>query len=170
MDRTKERKRAAYEIVEGGLRGSPAARAFSWTMIVLIVLSVTFMLIWDLEGAERWHRVFEWIETATVALFTLELVIEMWTADLQFPGEAHPVRRYLRKPMTIIQILAILPFYLGVALNNTPLEEIAEFFEFLKLLHLLKIGELFHRARTEEREQKTAEALRAAEGDKTDKA
>ena len=59
MKETSERKRIAYEVMEGGLRGSPAARAFSWTLIILIILSITFMLIWDLEGAERWHKIFE---------------------------------------------------------------------------------------------------------------
>ena len=116
-----KRKRAVFEILEGGLKGNPAARAFSWTLIVLILLSITFMLIWDLEGAERWHRIFEVIETITVGVFTLELLFGCWTADIRFPDDAHPVLHYLREPMTIIQMLAILPFYMGVILNNTSL-------------------------------------------------
>ena len=154
MKETSERKRIAYEVMEGGLRGSPAARAFSWTLIVLILLSITFMLIWDLEGAERWHKIFEVIETITVGIFTLELIFGCWTADIRFPDDAHPVLHYLREPMTIIQMLAILPFYMGVILNNTSLEEIVEFFELLKLLHLLKIGEIGVHAWKEEQEEK----------------
>ena len=154
MKETSERKRIAYEVMEGGLRGSPAARAFSWTLIILIILSITFMLIWDLEGAERWHKIFEVIETITVGIFTLELIFGCWTADIRFPDDAHPVLHYLREPMTIIQMLAILPFYMGVILNNTSLEEIVEFFELLKLLHLLKIGEIGVHAWKEEHEKK----------------
>ena len=153
MKETSERKRIAYEVMEGGLRGSPAARAFSWTLIILIILSITFMLIWDLEGAERWHKIFEVIETITVGIFTLELIFGCWTADIRFPDDAHPVLHYLREPMTIIQMLAILPFYMGVILNNTSLEEIVEFFELLKLLHLLKIGEIGVHAWKEEHEK-----------------
>ena len=157
MKDTKDLKHRVFEVLEGGLRGSLPARVFSWTLIVLILLSITFMLIWDLDGMEEWHRIFELIETVTVGVFTLELILGCWTAEVRFPDEEKPVLHYLREPMTIIQMLAILPFYMGLALNNTSLEGIVEFFELLKLLHLLKIGEIGVHAWKEGKEGKAAE-------------
>ncbi len=152
--KNKELKHRVFEVLEGGLKGNPAARVFAWTLIVLILLSISFMLIWDLDGMERWHRAFELIETVTVGVFTLELILGCWTADIRFPDAEKPVLRYLREPMTIIQMLAILPFYMGLVLNDTSLEGIVEFFELLKLLHLLKIGEIGVHAWKEEQEEK----------------
>jgi len=137
-----ELKHKVLEVLEGGLRGSLAARIFSIVLIVLILLSITFMVIWDIERFEPWHETFEVIETITIGIFTLELILGFWTADVRFPGHPHPRIRYLRDFMTIVQILAIMPFYLGLLLENTPLSEFTEPFEILKLLHLLKIGEI----------------------------
>ena len=139
---TREAKHRVLEVLEGGLRGSTAARIFAWGLIVLIALSLLFLAIWDLEETEPWHETFEVIETVTVGIFTLEVILGLWTADVEFPDSRYPRLRYLREPMTVIQILAILPFYLGVFLRETSYMEVAEFFELLKLLHLLKVWEI----------------------------
>ncbi len=141
-EKRKELKHRVLEVLEGGLRGKPAAKVFSIVLIVLILLSITFMLIWDLERFEPWHEVFEIIETITIGIFTLELILGFWTADVRFPGSPNPHIRYLTDFMTIVQVLAILPFYLGLLLQGTPYDEFSEYFELLKLLHLLKIGEI----------------------------
>ena len=91
-----------------------------------------------------------------MGIFTLELIFGFLTADVRFPDDPHPCLRYLREPMTIIQMLAILPFYLGLLLRNTTYMEIAEYFELLKLLHLLKIGEIGVHAWKEGKEEKAA--------------
>ena len=153
-EKTKELKHRVLEVLEGGLRGNTAARIFSIVLIILIILSITFMLIWDIDRFEPWHETFEIIETITIGIFTLELILGFWTADVRFPGHPHPRLRYLTDFMTIVQMLAIFPFYLGLAVQNTPYSEFAEFFEFLKLLHLLKIGEIGVHAAREIREEK----------------
>ena len=142
MAKNKELKHRVLEVLEGGLRGNVPARILSITLIVLIILSILFMMIWDVEGVEKWHKAFEIIETITIGIFTLELILGFWTADVRYPKEAHPRLRYLREPMTILQILAILPFYLGLVFRNTAYMEVAEYFELLKLLHLFKIGDI----------------------------
>ena len=153
VENRREWKHRVLEVLEGGLRGNPAARAFSWLLIILIILSILFMVLMNVDGTEPWHRTFEIIETVTIGIFTLELLLGSWTADVRFPEEAHPQRRYWTLFMTIVQILAILPFYLGLILQDTAYEEVAEFFELLKLLHLLKIGELCLHAWKKDKEE-----------------
>ncbi len=138
----RETKRKVLEVLEGGLRGNTAARIFSILLIVLILLSILFMILMDFERFESWYGVFETVETITVGIFTLELILGFWTADVRFPESNKPRKKYLCEMMTIIQMLAILPFYLGLFLQNTTYMEIAEYFQILKLLHLLKIGEI----------------------------
>jgi voltage-gated potassium channel len=167
----RELKEKVLEVLEGGLRGSTAARIFSIVLIVLIVLSMVFMIIADMERFKPYEEAFEIIETITIGIFTLELILGFWTADVRFEGHRHPRLRYLTDFMTIVQILAILPFYLGLILQNTQLSEVSEFFEMLKLLkllHLLKIGEIgLHAAK--ERKAEKAEERAAASAENAEK-
>ena len=142
MKEQKELKHKVLEVLEGGLRGNTAAQIFSIVLIVLIITSILFMVIWDAPGMEKWHGVFEIIENLTVGIFTIELILGFWTADVRYPEEEKPRLHYLCQPMTIIQMLAILPFYLGVYLGGTGYRDVAKYFELLKLLHLLKILEI----------------------------
>ena len=161
----RELKEKVLEVLEGGLRGSTAARIFSIVLIVLIVLSMVFMIIADMERFKPYEEAFEIIETITIGIFTLELILGFWTADVRFEGHRHPRLRYLTDFMTIVQILAILPFYLGLILQNTQLSEVSEFFEMLKLLkllHLLKIGEIGLHAAKERKAEKAEERAAAS--------
>ncbi len=173
-DSKREIKEKVLEVLEGGLKGSPASRFFSILMIVLILLSIIFMLIWDIDRFEPYHEIFEIIETITVGIFTLELILGFWTADVRFPDCPRPRLKYATSFMTIIQFLAILPFYLGKLLDNTAFDEIVEVFQILKLLHLLKIGEIgvhaakeirAERAEAEENPEEKAEAEGSAEAE-----
>jgi len=163
LNNGKSLKHKAYELIEGGLHGNTAARIFSWLLIILIILSVFFMAIWDIDGVQKWHPVFEVIENFTVGVFTIELIIGFWTADLRFPNHPRPRVRYLLDVMTIVQILAILPFYLGLILRDSSLASIVKFFQVLKLLHLLKIGEIGIHAWKEERAVRAERAEMARE-------
>jgi len=156
--KNKELKRKVLEVLEGGLRGNTAARIFSIVLIVLILLSILFMIIADMDRFEPYREAFEIVETITIGIFTLELILGFWTADVRFEGHRHPRLRYLMDFMTIVQILAIAPFYLGLILRDTRFSEYSEFFELLKLLHLLKIGEIGFHAAKERKEEKAEEA------------
>ena len=157
MEDRKALKHKVLEVLEGGLRGNTAARIFSWTLIVLILLSILFMIIGEMDRFAAWQETFEIIETITIGIFTLELILGFWTADVRFPGHPKPHVRYLTDFMTNVQFLAILPFYMGLFLQNTSYMKIAEYFQVLKLLHLLKIGEIGVHAVKEKKNVKSSE-------------
>lgn len=139
MEEKKTFRHRVLETIEGGLKGTRAARIFSWTAFVLILLSNSFFLLTKIEKpGEKTETVFMIVETATIALFTAEVVLGLWTADLRFPEEKYPRLIFLKQPMTIVAILAILPFYLGLILKDPRFENVTEVAEFLTLLHLVK--------------------------------
>jgi len=143
MEKKKNLKHRVLEVLEGGVQGSRGACIFSWTAIVLILLSISFFLLSQFR--EMGHGVtvvFEIIEILTVALFTAEVILGLWTADVRFPGDEKPRTRFLRQPMTVISVLAILPFYAGLVLRDPRFDAMTEIMEFLKLLHLAKAVEL----------------------------
>ena len=143
MKEKKSLRHEIAEILEGGLQGSTAARVLAWSMIVLVAASIgLFLLKEQLEGYAWYGPLYTAAEILTIGVFTLEVILGFWTADIRYPKSSHPRLRLLREPMTIIGILAILPFYLGLALRKPELVELMEILELLKLLHLVKVGEL----------------------------
>lgn len=80
-----------YEMISGGPRGSRAARVFSWLVIVLILLSVAALVLDWLEAVpDLFETPLFWLEAVTVAIFTLEYLIGLWTADLAYPKTRIP--------------------------------------------------------------------------------
>jgi len=85
------------------------------------------------------ERVFFWFEAVTVVIFTIEYILRLWTADILHP-KLHPAMarfKYAISPMAIVDVLAVLPFYLPFAfpVNMTILR-------LLRLLRLLRIMKL----------------------------
>ena len=146
MKDRKHLKHEVLEVMEGGLRGNAAARAFAWVVIVLILASIGMYAIEVRMEEHTWfHPLYIVVESITVGVFTLEAILGFWTADVRFPDSEHPRLRFLREPMTIIEILAILPFYLSLVFRDPVYEGMLEILELLKLLHLLKVGELIYK-------------------------
>ena len=149
MKEKKHLKHEVLEVIEGGLRGNRGAWIFGWTAFILILLSNSFYLVMQLETpGPRTKTAFLILEIVTVLLLTAEVILGFWTADVRYPEDPHPRLRHLRQPMTIIGILAILPFYLGGVLYGSRFESIPEKIGFLTLLHLVKAWEIMRSSRT----------------------
>lgn len=120
---------------EGGSTG----RYIDLFILLLIagnVLAVTLETIPD--WAARFANTFQTFELVSVTIFTVEYVARLWTAPLD-PEYRHGAvagrLRYATRPMLVIDLLAILPFYLtalGVALD----------LRFLRALRLIRIFRL----------------------------
>ena len=106
-------KKRTFEIIEKGKDGDLASKIFDTFIIVLICVNV-FSIFLDTFTIPGFHSaVFKWIETGSVAVFTLEYILRVWTAPLLFPDKSKPVAvlKYIFSFMALIDLLAILPFY-----------------------------------------------------------
>lgn len=109
---------------------TPAGRRFDNIVLALVVVSIaTFSLetLPDLPPAAA--ALLWWVEVATVALFTIEYLLRVAVAD-------HPWR-FVRSFFGVIDLLAILPFYLS--LGAVDLRSL-RVFRLLRLLRLLKLA------------------------------
>jgi voltage-gated potassium channel len=121
---------------------SPAGRAFSTGMSVLIVVNVLFVLVDTMREQPSWLQGISWVvEVISVALFTIEYLLRVWTADLLYPelGAIKARLRYVVSGMAIIDLLSILPFYLPMFL---PID-----LRILRVLRLLRLLRVFKLAR-----------------------
>lgn len=128
-------KRRIFEIISKAENGDRASQVFDVSIILLILLSVVAIVLQSFDViASRFNDAFSVFETFTVVVFTIEYALRIWTADLLYPSAKHPRLKYIRSFMALVDLLAILPFYLPFIVAD---------FRFLRLLRLLRISRLF---------------------------
>jgi voltage-gated potassium channel len=106
-----------YEIIEVGRGDNRLSRLFDVTILVLILLNVAAVVMETVPAyAAAYGPQFEAFNVFTVAVFTIEYVLRLWTAvEVPFLRRYPPWRARLKlatTPALIIDLFAILPFYL----------------------------------------------------------
>ena len=85
------------------------------SIVGLIALNIVALVIETVEPIGRsFSQPFRWIEVASVGIFSVEYLLRLWCCTLR-AEYAKPVRgrlRYAATPMAVIDLLAVLPFYL----------------------------------------------------------
>ncbi len=118
-----------------------AGRAFALTVQALIILSlVTFTIetLPHLSETARWWLYA--VEVGTVAIFTVEYLLRIVVADHKL--------RFIFSFYGIVDLLAILPFYLatGLDLRSIRIVRVLRLFRILKLARYSAAMRRFHRA------------------------
>lgn len=83
-------------------------------LLLIILTTVSIVLESFKQLSERYAVFFRVFDVISVGIFTLEYILRIWTADLMYPGSNRFVARirYMFSFMAIIDLIAILPFYL----------------------------------------------------------
>mmetsp|Transcript_19398 Transcript_19398/g.29540 ORF Transcript_19398/g.29540 Transcript_19398/m.29540 type:complete len:1247 (-) Transcript_19398:127-3867(-) len=129
----------SYKFVNG--IGSTAAKWFEISIFILIAVSVTVGIIQTVEGLED---AFGYIEWFAVIVFTIEYVIRFVgvPADPLFDDKGNWLvcrLRFLVSFYSIIDLLAIVPFYIAAAAPDSWVNDYDEMFRILRLLRLVKL-------------------------------
>ena len=120
----KENKRT-WEIVEVAQRGDTASRAFDISILTLIALNVVAVIIGSVRAVQtRFGTFLDAFELVSVLVFTIEYLVRLWscTMDTRFRRPLIGRIRFALQGMSLIDLAAILPFYLpflGVDLRYT---------------------------------------------------
>lgn len=133
-------RRRVYEVIEGAHGETRASLIFDSVIVTLIVLNVASIIAETLPHIHaEYGRVLHAFEIFVVMVFTIEYALRLWTAvELPFLSRQQPWRArlaYARSPALIIDLLAILPFYLS---HLVPLD--LGMLRILRLLRLLKLS------------------------------
>lgn len=112
-DRVKHR---VYQIMEAALPGDPVGRAFQVFLPTLIIANIVAMVLGTMaEVQARYATPLAAFEAASVLVFSLEYLLRLWCVD-RSPGFSGGFRgrvRYALKPMALVDLAAILPFWLS---------------------------------------------------------
>ena len=132
-------RRKIYAVIQPSEGSNAASSVFDWFIITLILINVFLVILDTFSGiSEPAKRVFSVIETVSVIIFTAEYLLRLQTADLLFPNSKNARIKYMFSFMALIDLLAILPFYLPFII---PIDlRVLRMVRLLRLLRLLKVN------------------------------
>ena len=128
-------KQRVYKLVEEAAPGDRSSQAFDIFIISLISLNAIALIVGTVEEVHQVSpQAFRIFEIVSMAIFTVEYLLRVWscTANLRY---AHPVfgrLRFIVSPIALIDLLAILPFYVVFLVNLHGLD-----LRFLRAVRLL---------------------------------
>ncbi|NES75372.1 MULTISPECIES: ion transporter [Okeania] len=114
-------KRRIFQIIELDNPGDTYSKTFKICIITLIFLSILVVIISTVEEIYQPYKT--WLdnfELISVIIFTIEYILRVWSSNVA-PGYKHPIWgriRFIIKPLAIIDLIAILPFYLPLFWPN----------------------------------------------------
>jgi voltage-gated potassium channel len=111
-------RRRIHEILEVRAEGDRTARIAEIALIVMIVANVTAIILQSEPALDAaWHHWFRVFEAVSIAVFTAEFGLRVWSSvEDAGGGSKGPIAtrlRYARSPMALIDLVAIVPFYLS---------------------------------------------------------
>ena len=108
-------RRRIHEILDVAPDGDVVSRICDAAIIGLIVLNVLAVIMETVDAlSARYENLFASFETFSVIVFTVEYLMRLWscTAVPRYEGMLKGRIRYAFTPLAIVDVLAILPFYL----------------------------------------------------------
>ncbi|MCR4428196.1 MAG: ion transporter [Caldiserica bacterium] len=111
----KKVKERLFQIMEVADSRDIQSKIFQFFIIGLIFLNVIAVILETEKGySEKYPALFKDFEIFSVAIFTIEYLLRLWvcTLDERYKGPVKGRIRYALSPMALVDLIAILPFYL----------------------------------------------------------
>ncbi|TPV93622.1 MAG: ion transporter [Myxococcales bacterium FL481] len=123
-----------HELVSLEHNADRASRTFNYVLVGLIVSNVGAALLESVPDLyARYARELQAFNSVSILLFTLEYGVRVWSVSSTIQGRV----RHALRPMSIVDLLAILPWYLpplGIDLR------VLRSFRLLRVIRLLDLG------------------------------
>jgi len=132
-------KSKVFEVIEPSSGSSRISYVFDWFITTLILASVVSVFVITFDIPDWLNSFLSKFEVVAVAIFTVEYLLRIWTADLLYKDKTPFMARlkYVVSAMAIVDLVAILPFYLPMFLPTSVLGMRA-----LRLVRLFRILKL----------------------------
>ncbi|MCQ2973879.1 MAG: ion transporter [Bacteroidales bacterium] len=130
-----------YSLVDENAKDKPLPKYFNYFIMVLIVLNVFTMILETVEEIYQPYKViFHSFEIFVIIIFTAEYLIRLITADLAFPSTSRlkSILKYIFSFYGLIDLLAILPFYMPFTSLDLRVVRTLRLLRFLRLFKIAR--------------------------------
>ncbi len=139
--KTSKFKRRVYEVMNAAKKGDVLSKVYDIFAIVVILASVAIVIVETFikENTPMYTALFI-VEVVFTCLFTIEYVLRVWIAEYEYPNldSEHAKTKYIFSFMAIMDLLAIMPFFL-MALPGQESIELGNAVAIVKIFKLLRI-------------------------------
>lgn len=152
-------KKWIYNLIRDDDENDLASDIIDGSIITLVIVNTLIIIAQTFSLPSRINRIFNIIEVVSVAIFTIEYVLRVWTSDLMRPSLPRWKARirYVFSFMALIDLFAILPFYLPFVIRLDL--RVLRMLRIIRLFRLFKveryssaldaIGEVLHRKKSQ---------------------
>ncbi len=133
-------KERIHSSIESRTSSSPTSRAINGFLICLIVCNI-LALVLETEPTigKHYKNVFDSFEIVSVLIFSTEFLVRLWVCTVE-GRYRHPILgriKYILTPLALVDLLAILPFYLPILFPDL---RFLRSFRILRLLRAFRLG------------------------------
>lgn len=131
-------RRRVHELLEPAKSGDTASQFIDALIGLMIVVAVVAVCLESVpELGEAYALEFKVLEIVTITFFTAEYLLRIWSAPAGSRTSAFVIRRkYVFSFYGLIDLLSILPFYLGALIPGLDLR----FLRIIRILRILKVS------------------------------
>ncbi len=131
-----------YKLIEPDLDSSAVSKAFNIFIITVIIFNCVAMLLETVgDFYKSYTQLFNLIEIISVLIFTVEYLLRLWSFSASEAYRPWGRLKYMMQPMMIIDLMAILPFYIASMGLDLRVVRILRIFRALRILKLGKYSE-----------------------------
>ncbi|HBE16547.1 MAG TPA: potassium channel protein [Cyanobacteria bacterium UBA11149] len=137
-------KQYIFEIIEGSNKNNWTSKFFHASILLLIVLNLAAFSLETVQNIWiEYQYLFSFFDIISVFIFTFEYSLRVWSCTVK-PEFRHPVwgrLRFLLTPLLLIDLLAILPFYLPLFFPDLRFVRAIRLFRVFRLLKLTRYSD-----------------------------
>jgi voltage-gated potassium channel len=137
-------KTRIHDILEGARHSDRTADLVQTFILTLIILNVGAMIFESVRAVYiEQPLLFYWFEVVSVAIFSVEYVLRLWscTAISNYHGRFTGRLKFAVTPLALVDLFAILPFYLPFVGVNLLFLRAIRLFRFFRLAKLARYSE-----------------------------
>ena len=112
-------KTKIYKIISADDKGYLPSKIFDIIIMILIVESIISVILSTFSNIPTTiSGIISNLEMLSIIIFTVEYLLRIWTSDLLYPeyGKIKSRVKYIFSFMALVDLFAILPFYLSSAM------------------------------------------------------
>lgn len=130
-----------FRILEPGDKESRYFEPFIMTLIILNVVAVALETVQDIYA--RYGTVLHLFDLFSIGVFTVEYLLRLWTCtvDQRFRDPVRGRLRFAFTPLAMIDLLAVLPFYLPMIFPELRFMRAVRLFRLLRVLKMARYSE-----------------------------